>query len=57
MKCHHTQQPTNLSYGGSFEWAEKKTRRHKQTKCPNCGLWAIWIRRGKNELDYGGRKQ
>ena len=23
-------------------WAEQKARTHKQTRCPGCGLFAVW---------------
>jgi hypothetical protein len=25
------------------EWARKKSKTHKQTKCPTCGLYTVWI--------------
>jgi len=25
-------------------WAEEMLRTHKQTRCPGCNLWAIWVR-------------
>lgn len=27
------------------EWAEKKTKTHKQIKCKGCGLFHIWKRK------------
>ena len=29
------------------EWAEKKSKTHDQTQCPDCGLWAIYSRKRK----------
>lgn len=28
------------------EWAEKMAETHDSTRCPACGLWAIWVPRG-----------
>jgi len=47
----HTEGPSD--YLAWFEWAAKKSRRHEQFKCPCCDLYAIWIRRHKDEEDYG----
>lgn len=42
MTCRHTKAP--IGYVAWHEWAEKKARTHRQERCPNCGLWAIWKR-------------
>jgi len=42
MAHKHTKSPEG--YLPWFEWAEKKSRRHKQVRCKHCGRWAIWIR-------------
>jgi len=39
------------SYCAWHEWAEKKSRRHYQVKCPVCGLWKIWKRKPKDMAD------
>ncbi|MFF3928209.1 hypothetical protein [Streptomyces hirsutus] len=26
-------------------WAQQMLRTHKQTRCPGCGLWKIWVER------------
>lgn len=39
----HTQAPK--SYQGWHEWAEKKSRRHYQVRCPGCGFLTIWRRK------------
>jgi hypothetical protein len=26
-------------------WAEKKMRTHKQVRCPECGLFEIWVKK------------
>lgn len=41
--CKHT--PCPEGYREWHEWAERKLRTHRQIRCPNCGLWAIWVRR------------
>ena len=47
----HTKSPDG--YIQWHMWAEKKSRRHKQIKCPYCGLYVIWVRRKKDEPDFG----
>lgn len=43
-KAHlHTPAPT--SYVGWHAWAERKSRRHYQVRCPGCGLLEIWRRK------------
>jgi hypothetical protein len=46
--------PSPPGYLQWHEWALQKSRRHKQIQCPGCGLYAIWVRRSKDEPDYGG---
>jgi hypothetical protein len=43
MACRHTKAPEG--YLQWHAWAEKKSKTHKQKKCPGCGLWAIWVKR------------
>lgn len=39
-RCRHT--PCPEGYVPWHEWAEQKSKTHKQERCPSCGLWAIW---------------
>ena len=43
-KCKHTKAPSG--YVQWHLWAEKKAKTHKQIKCPNCGLYAVWVKKG-----------
>lgn len=43
-KCSkHTPQPAG--YMSWHVWAEEKSKTHKQVKCPDCNLFAIWIKK------------
>lgn len=42
-ECRHTKQPTG--YLDWHAWAEEMAKTHEQSKCPTCGLWAIWTKR------------
>ena len=42
-KCKHTDAPEG--YIQWHTWAAKKSLTHKQVKCPDCGLLAIWVKR------------
>jgi hypothetical protein len=42
-KCKHTKQP--VEYSAWIAWAEKKSKTHDQRECPNCGSWAVWIKK------------
>jgi hypothetical protein len=37
----HTPCPSD--YLGWHEWAARKARTHRQTRCPTCDLFAIWV--------------
>ena len=39
----HTPQPEG--YLQWHAWAARMIKSHKQTKCPSCGLWKIWVRK------------
>lgn len=39
----HTKAPTG--YIAWHEWAEKKSKTHKQERCPTCGFFSIWKKR------------
>lgn len=40
---HHTKAPEG--YIAWHEWAEKKSKTHKQERCPTCGFFSIWKKR------------
>lgn len=37
--------PGPIGYVAFFDWCEVKNKTHKQTKCPVCKLWKIWVKR------------
>ena len=39
----HTKSPDG--YIEWHEWAERKGKTHRSTKCPGCGLYEIWRKR------------
>lgn len=41
----HTPEPDG--YLGWHAWAAKMSRKHRQVRCPECGLWAIWVPKGR----------
>ena len=40
-EANHTPHP--IAYGASQAWMTQMQKTHKQTRCPDCGRWAIWI--------------
>jgi len=50
MKCRHTKQPQG--YLAWHEWADKKSKKHFQVKCPACGLLKVWKRKPTNVSDH-----
>ena len=47
----HTKCPSG--YIQWHEWAEKKSKTHKQIKCTCCGLYLVWIRKGITMTEEG----
>ena len=41
--CRHTKHPKN--YQEHSDWADKMQKTHFQIKCPNCGLYALWVKK------------
>lgn len=35
--------PSPEGYLAWHEWAAEKAKTHRQVRCPECGLWAIWV--------------
>lgn len=42
--CKKRQEKEPQGYVAWMEWAEKKSRRYRQTQCPTCGRFSIWKR-------------
>ena len=43
--------PSPAGYLAWHEWADRKSRRHYQVRCPGCGLFAVWRRKPKGMPD------
>ena len=43
----HTKNVRPVGYIQVHAWAEKKSKRHYQVQCDECGRWAIWKRKPK----------
>ena len=41
----HLHTPAPVGYLAWHAWAERKSRRHYQVRCPGCGLLMIWRRK------------
>ena len=37
--------PCPSGYVEWHEWAEKKSKTHKQKRCAGCGLYSIWVKK------------
>lgn len=46
--------PSPEGYLAWHEWAEKKSKTHRQERCPGCGLWAIWTPVSKDVKESSG---
>ncbi len=46
-KCEHTPRPE--AYLQWHSWAARMSKTHKQKRCPNCGLWAVWVPKEKRK--------
>jgi hypothetical protein len=53
-QCQHTPSPAN--YLGWHGWAERMGKTHKQIRCEHCGLWAIWIPKGRGNKEIEGER-
>lgn len=42
-KCEHTPCPSGFLEW--HDWAGEMKKTHKQTACPNCGLWSVWVKK------------
>lgn len=39
----HDHTPSPAGYLQWHDWARKMLRTHRQVRCPNCGLYVIWV--------------
>lgn len=44
-RIHHTESPAG--YNQWHFWAREMSRTHRQIKCTGCGLYVIWVPKGK----------
>jgi hypothetical protein len=45
-KAEHTYpEAEQFGYVAWHFWAAKKSKTHRQKKCPGCGLYKIWVRK------------
>ena len=50
----HTQQPDE--YCSWHAWADEMAKTHDQIQCPECGRWAIWVRKKRKTKQEKGTK-
>ena len=50
----HTKNVRPVGYIQVHAWAEKKSKRHYQVQCDECGRWDIWKRKPKIASATGG---
>ena len=41
--CASEHTPSPYGFLSWMAWADEMEKTHKQTRCPECGLWAIWV--------------
>ena len=41
--CSDSHTPSPPGYLDWHAWAERMAKTHKQQRCPECNLWAIWV--------------
>ena len=46
--CKQAHTPCPTGYVDWQYWAFQKSKTHKQTLCPVCGLYAIWVPKAKS---------
>lgn len=45
--CVHYHTPHPDGYLAHSTWADEMLKTHRQTQCAWCGLWAVWIPKGR----------
>ncbi len=51
-ECRHTPMPSG--YIARMNWAKACGKTHRQVKCPNCGLYVVWVRKVKRKAEVCG---
>lgn len=46
-RANHT--PVPEGYIQWDAWATRMSKMHRQIRCPECGLWAIWVKEGEED--------
>ena len=39
--------PAPVGWPDWHAWASRMSKTHRQLRCPGCGLWMIWVEKGK----------
>lgn len=43
--CKVDHDPEPAAYLAWHDWAEERSKTHKQARCEHCGLYVVWVKR------------